>query len=379
MSSSTQQLSARKVPLLDLKSLHEPLREEILAEIVRVVDSQSFIMGEDVARLEKAIAAYCHVPYAIACASGTDALYLALLALGIQHGDRVLTTPFTFFATAGAIVRAGAIPVFADIDPITFNLAPESVRERLRHHPEVKVIIPVHLFGGSADMDPLLEMARERGLAVIEDAAQAIGAEYKGRRVMTMGDVGCLSFFPSKNLGAFGDAGMVTALNDDLAGRLAALRVHGSLKKYYHEWVGINSRMDSLQAAVLRVKFKYLDAETGGRQKNAARYCDLLQGAPVNPPVIPAYQSRHVYNQFVIRCPRRDELKAYLAQNGISTEVYYPLSLSLQKCFAGLGYREGDFPESERASREVLALPVHSALPPADQEYVAGCIQRFYA
>jgi dTDP-4-amino-4,6-dideoxygalactose transaminase len=378
MSTVSNQPTIRKIPLLDLKALHKPLREEILAEIARVADAQSFIMGEDVKLLEKDIAAYCRVPYAYGCASGSDALFLALLALGIRHGDRVLTTPFTFFSTAGSIVRAGAMPVFADIDPDTYNLSPDSVLEAVRHNPGIKAIMPVHLFGGAADMDPLLQLARERGLAVIEDGAQAIGAEYKGQRLMSLGDVGCISFFPSKNLGGFGDGGMVTARAEGIARRLAALRVHGSAKKYYHEWVGINSRLDTLQAAVLRVKLKHLDAESEGRQRNADRYRELLKGLPATPSPIPDYQNRHVYNQFVIRCPRRDELKAYLAESGVNTEIYYPLSMHQQACFAELGYREGDFPQSERAAREVLAIPVHSALPAADLEYVADRIRRFY-
>lgn len=376
---STGSTQTKKVPLLDLKSLHKPMREEILAEIARVVDAQSFIMGEDVKLLEKEIAAYCKVPYAYGCASGSDALFLALLALGVRHGDRVLTTPFTFFATAGAIVRAGATPVFADIDPGTYNLDPESVRQVLKTNPRVKCMIPVHLFGGAADMDSLMAIARERGITVIEDGAQAIGAEYNGQRLMSLGDVGCISFFPSKNLGGFGDGGMVTAREEGLARKLAALRVHGSTKKYYHEWVGVNSRLDTLQAAILRVKLKRLDEETAGRQKNAAVYRDLLKGLPATPSPIPAYQTRHVYNQFVIRCPKRDELKSFLAENGVSTEIYYPLSMHEQTCFADLGYKTGDFPESERAAKEVLAIPVHSALPAGDLEYIVDCIRRFYA
>jgi dTDP-4-amino-4,6-dideoxygalactose transaminase len=379
MSPTSNNLAVRKIPLLDLKSLYRPLREEILAEVTRVIDAQTFIMGEDVKLLEKAVAEYCRVPYAYGCASGSDALFLALLALGIGHGDRVLTTPFTFFATAGSIVRAGATPVFADIDPDTYNLHPESVREVLRLHPGIKAIMPVHLFGGAVDMDPILALARERGIPVIEDGAQAIGAEYKGQRLMSLGDVGCISFFPSKNLGGFGDGGMVTAREEGLAKKLAALRVHGSARKYYHEWVGVNSRLDTLQAAVLRVKMKYLDAETAGRQKNAARYRELLAGVPASFSPIPDYQTRHVYNQFVIRSQGRDALKAYLTENGVNTEIYYPLSMHQQVCFKDLGYRDGDFPESERAAREVLAIPVHSALPAEDLQRVASLIRQFYA
>lgn len=371
--------ATRKVPLLDLKALHQPLRNEILAEITRVIDAQSFIMGPDVKELEKELAAYCQVPYVFGCASGSDALFLALLAAGVGHGDRVLTTPFTFFATAGAIVRAGATPVFADIDPVTFNLDPQKVADVLKVVPRIKAMIPVHLFGGAADMDPLMEMAARRGIVMIEDGAQAIGAEYKGKRLMSIGDIGCISFFPSKNLGGFGDGGAVTAKDEALAKRLAALRVHGSAKKYYHEWVGVNSRLDTLQAAVLRVKLRHLDAETAGRQKNADVWRKLLAGTAVTMAPVPAYQTRHVYNQFVIRAPKRDALKAHLQEHGIGSEVYYPLSMHEQVCFQNLGYRTGDFPESERAAAESLAIPVHSALTGEDMEYIAGVIRGFYA
>lgn len=378
MSSTTA--ATRKIPLLDLKALHEPLREEILAELARVFDSQSFILGPDVKELEKDLAAYCQVPYVCGCASGTDALILALMAAGVGPGDRVLTTPFSFFATASSIARLGAIPVFADIDPRTFNLDPQSAAEVLARTPDVKAMIPVHLFGGAADMDPLLALARPRGIFVVEDAAQAIGAEYKGRRVLSLGDSGCLSFFPSKNLGGIGDGGAVTALDRGIAHKLAALRVHGSIRKYFHDWVGLNSRLDTLQAAVLRVKLRYLDRETAGRQVNAARWRELLAGGPARTEPPAPYQTRHVYNQFVIRVPgpgRRDALKAHLEHHGIGTEIYYPLSLHEQACFQHLGYRAGDFPESERAAREVLAIPVHSALEPADLEHIAGLINRF--
>jgi dTDP-4-amino-4,6-dideoxygalactose transaminase len=370
----------RKVPLLDMRALHQPIRDELLAAVARVVDSNAFIMGADVKELEKSIAAYSHVPYAVGCASGSDALLLALMALGIGHGDVVLTTPFTFFATGGSIVRSGATPAFVDIDPATYNLDPQALAEAIRRTPRAKAIMPVHLYGGTADMDPIMEMARARGLAVIEDGAQSIGAEYKGRAAQSIGDIGCISFFPSKNLGGFGDGGMVLTVDEGHARKLAALRVHGAPKKYFHDWVGINSRLDSLQAAVLRVKLPHLDSETAGRQKNADRYRQNLAGAglPIELSQPASYQTRHVYNQFVIRAPRRDELKAYLQENGVGTEVYYPLSLHQQVCFRDLGYREGDFPESEKAAREVLALPVHSALSEQDVEYVCRQIRAFY-
>jgi dTDP-4-amino-4,6-dideoxygalactose transaminase len=371
----------RKVPLLDMRALHQPIRDEVLAAVTRVIDSNAFIMGEDVKQLEKSIAAYSHVPYAIGCASGSDALLLAMMAVGVGHGDAVLTTPFTFFATGGSIVRAGATPVFVDIDPATYNMDPHGLEEAIRRTPRAKAIMPVHLYGGCADMDPILEIARSRGCFVIEDGAQSIGAEYKGRSAQSIGDIGCISFFPSKNLGGFGDGGMVLTQDEGHARKLAALRVHGAPKKYFHEWVGINSRLDSLQAAVLRVKLQYLDAETAGRQKHADRYRENLAGAGL--PIVlsqPApYQTRHVYNQFVIRAPKRDQLKAHLQENGVGSEIYYPLSLHQQVCFRELGYREGDFPESEKAAREVLALPVHSAMADQDVDYVCQQIRAFYA
>jgi dTDP-4-amino-4,6-dideoxygalactose transaminase len=371
----------KKVPLLDMRALHQPIREEVLAALARVVDSNAFIMGEDVKQLEKSIAAYSRVPYAIGCASGSDALLLALMAAGVQHGDAVLTTPFTFFATAGSIVRAGATPVFVDIDPATYNIDPQALADTIRRTPRAKAVMPVHLYGGCADMDPIMEIARSRGCMVIEDGAQAIGAEYKGRAAQSIGDIGCISFFPSKNLGGFGDGGMLLTQDDGHARKLAALRVHGAAKKYFHEWVGVNSRLDSLQAAVLRVKLQYLDNETAGRNKNADRYREKLgaAGLPIVLPQPASYQTRHVYNQFVIRAPRRDQLKTYLLENGVGSEIYYPLSLHQQNCFRDLGYREGDFPQSEKAAAEVLALPVHSALSEQDVDYVCWQIGAFYA
>jgi dTDP-4-amino-4,6-dideoxygalactose transaminase len=368
----------RQVPLLDLKALHQPLRTEILAALERVFDSQSFILGDDVRQLEREIAAYCGAQHAVGCASGTDALILALEACGVGRGDGVLTTPFSFFATASAIHRVGATPVFADIDPATFNLDPTAAVEAARRHPAIKAVIPVHLYGGAADMDPLLALAQREGWSVIEDAAQAIGAEDRGRRVGSLGRFGCFSFFPTKNLGGLGDGGMVTALEDADARSLRAWRVHGSKRKYYHQTVGYNSRLDSLQAAALSVKLRHLDTETAGRQRNAARYSALLAATPVATPEPAAHQSRHVFNQYAIRAPRRDELKDYLSSQGIGTEIYYPLPLHLQECFSALGYAPGDFPASEEAARQVLALPIHSALTDEDLEYVAASIARFY-
>ena len=374
-------MTEKQVPLLDLQAQHKQIREEVLAEIVRVVDSQKFILGDDVKKLEQEIAPYCGCQYAIGCASGSDALMLALMALDIRPGDEVLTTPYSFFATAGAISRVGAVPVFADVEEKTFNLDVHRLSEVLARHPKVRAIIPVHLFGGCADMDPIVEMASSRGIPIVEDAAQSIGSEYKGRRAGSIGQIGCFSFFPSKNLGGYGDGGMVTTNDAALAERLSALRVHGSKKKYFHEWIGVNSRLDALQAAVLRVKFRYLDGWSEGRQRNADLYRTQLPKLAV--PVIPAkpaeYQTRHIYNQFVIRCEQRDALQEHLKKKGVGSEVYYPLPLHLQTCYADLGYRAGDFPVSERLAAESLALPIHSELTNEDIDYVCETIRGFYA
>jgi dTDP-4-amino-4,6-dideoxygalactose transaminase len=305
---------------------------------------------------------------------------LALLALDIKQGEEVLTTPYTFFATAGAISRVGAVPVFADVDEDTFNLNPALTAEVLAAHPKVRAIIPVHLFGGCADMDPICATAAERDIPVIEDAAQSIGSEYKGRRAGSIGRVGCFSFFPSKNLGGYGDGGMITTDDAALADRLKALRVHGRTGKYFHQWIGVNSRLDTLQAAVLRVKLRYLDSWSAARAKNADRYRERLAQAGL--PVIPAkpagYQTRHVYNQFVIRCENRDGLQGHLKSQGIGSEVYYPLPLHLQPCYADLGFRKGDFPVSEKLAAESLALPVYSEATEADIDYVCDSIRSFY-
>jgi dTDP-4-amino-4,6-dideoxygalactose transaminase len=366
---------------LDLQAQHKQIREEVLAEIVRVVDAQKFILGEDVKKLEADIATYTGAKFAVGCASGSDALILALMALEVRPGDEVLTTPYSFFATAGAISRVGATPVFADIEADTFNVNVDLMRQTLAAHPKVRAIIPVHLFGGCADMDPIMEMANERGIPVVEDAAQSIGSEYKGRQAGNIGRIGCFSFFPSKNLGCYGDGGIVTTNDAALAERLAALRVHGGKKKYYHEWIGMNSRLDTLQAAVLRVKLRYLNGWSEGRRKNAERYRTRFAalGVPVRPLKPAAYQTRHIYNQFVIRGERRDALQAHLKGQGIGTEVYYPIPLHLQPCYADLGHKKGDFPVSEKLAEESLALPVHSELAVEDVEYVCDAIQSFYA
>ncbi|MCS7314414.1 MAG: DegT/DnrJ/EryC1/StrS family aminotransferase [Bryobacterales bacterium] len=371
---------AARIPLLDLVAQHRVLREEVLAALLRVVDSQAFILGEEVEALERELAAYCGARFAIGCASGTDALYLALLALGIGPGDEVVTTPYTFFATAGAIVRAGARPVFADVEAATFHLDVERATALVCSRPAVRAVIAVHLFGACADMDPLCEVAARRGVPVIEDAAQAIGAEYKRRRAGSLGAVGCFSFYPSKNLGGYGDGGLLTTNDEVLADRLRALRVHGSREPYRHEWVGINSRLDALQAAVLRVKLRYLDGWTEARERNARYYRRRLAelGLPVVAPQAPPHATRHVWNQFVIRAPERDRLRECLRQKGIGTEVYYPVPLHLQPCFRELGYRPGDFPVSEQLAREALALPVYPELSEEALEQVVQAIASFY-
>lgn len=351
----------------------------MLDVLVPLIDSQRFVLGEPVEQLERAIAEYCGTAYAVGCASGTDAIFLALLALGIGPGDEVLTVPFTFFATAGAVVRTGARPVFVDIDPVTFNMDPACLERALERHPNAKAILPVHLYGACADMDPILALGAAHGIPVIEDAAQAIGAEYRGRRAGSMGLMGCFSFFPSKNLGGYGDGGILTTNDAALAAKLKALRVHGERERYFHEWVGINSRLDALQAAVLLVKLKHLDAWTEGRRSNAARYAEQLAGLDL-PIVLPAaapHTTRHIYNQFVIRSPRRDELRDFLAAENIGTAIYYPLPLHLQKCFASLGGREGDCPVSEACSKDVLALPVFPELTEAQLGRVCDELRRF--
>lgn len=372
---------AIRIPLLDLKAQYAAVGGEIDAAVRRVFESQQFILGPDVTALEEEVAAYCGVRHAIGCGSGTDALLLALRALDIGPGDEVLTTPFTFFATAGAIANAGARPVFADIDPRTFNLDPAQAREVLERRPRVRAILPVHLYGLCADMDPLLETARRRGIAVIEDAAQAIGAEYRGRRAGSMGAIGCFSFFPTKNLGGSGEGGILTTGDDSLAGRLRALRVHGSRTRYFHDEVGTNSRLDTLQAAVLRVKLRHLEEWTARRIALADLYRTTLRqlGTPILTPEFPAYPARHVFHQFVIRAPQRDRLREFLLSHGIGAEIYYPLPLHRQKCFDGLGYPEGAFPESERAAGEVLALPIYPELSSADIGEVCETIHRFYS
>jgi len=368
----------KKIALLDLPAQHAAIREELAATLLRVLDGGRYVLGEEVEALEREIAAYSGARFAVGCASGSDALYLALRAAGVGAGDRVITTPFTFFATAGSISRLSAIPVFADIEERTFNLDATAVAEALQRHEGARAILPVHLYGGSADMDPIMALAAGHGCTVVEDGAQSIGAEYKGRRVNALGEVGCLSFFPTKNLGGLGDGGMLLTNREELAGTLRLLRVHGGADKYTHEMIGVNSRLDALQAAVLRVKLRHLEEWTSRRQENAALYHELLGGTTeVNLPQPAAYQTRHVWNQFVIRYRNRDGLREHLAENGVASEIYYPLPLHLQPCFRDLGYREGELPKAEKAAREVLALPVHPALDREEIERTCELIRSF--
>jgi dTDP-4-amino-4,6-dideoxygalactose transaminase len=403
-----------KVPLLDLKAQYQAIRDEIKEAVEEVLESQHFILGPKVEALEEAVATYCGCQHAVGVSSGTDGLLIALMAAGLGSGRGVITTPFTFFATGGSIVRAGSKPFFVDIDPVTYNVDPAAIRafieaecrfesgeKRLVHGEtgvSIRAIMPVHLYGQCADMDGILEIASEYGLVVVEDGAQAIGAEYPSShnevpmRAGSMGHFGCFSFFPSKNLGGFGDGGMVTTNDTETADRLKILRVHGSKPKYYHHLVGGNFRLDALQAAVLLVKLKYLDGWTAKRRQNAAYYnylfhqSGLVEKGFVFPPqevwesdsAINPQLVGHIYNQYVIRAKERDELRVYLAEKNIGTEIYYPLALHQQQCFVELGYKAGDFPESEKAAAETLALPVYPELEKVQQEYIVEQISSFY-
>ncbi len=365
-----------QVPLLDLKRQWQSLREDVLAAITEVADAQACILGPYVKSFETEVAAYSGVPHAIGCASGTDAILLALRALGVADGEEVVTTPYTFFATAGATVNARGRPVFVDIDPVSFNIDPAQIEDVVTER--TRVLMPVHLYGQCADMDPIVAIAERHGLGVVEDAAQALGAEDNGRRAGSMGDIGTFSFYPSKNLGGLGDGGMMATTRADLAERLTGLRTHGGMKRYYHQEVGFNSRLDALQAAALSVKLRHLDAWTEGRQQNAAFYDAAF--ADVDGLTTPAVGAgkRHIYNQYVLRADRRDELRAYLGEHGVGSGIYYPLSLHEQTCFLDLGYKQGQFPESERAARETLSIPVNPDLRDDERAYVVETIRAFY-
>ena len=384
-----------QVPLLDLRSQYAKLKPAIQSAISDLCDSQYFVLGPTVIEFEEQIASYSQAQYGIGVSSGTDALLLALMVIDIEPSDEVITSPYTFFATAGVIARLNARPIFCDIDSATFNLSPEAVFQFVESECEerdgalinratggrIRAIMPVHLYGQMADMDAFTTIARQHGLAVIEDAAQAIGAELAdGRRAGSIGDIGCFSFFPTKNLGAFGDAGMCVTNDSDFAETLKIKRVHGGEPKYYHSVIGGNFRLDALQAVVLLEKLKYLDEWTEARRANAAHYDSLFQAADLaeyvtTPVTVPG---RHIYNQYVIRTERRDELKTHLAEQGIGTEIYYPLSLHAQECFSYLGYPEDAFPESNRAAAETLALPIYPELSPEQREYVVAKIVEFF-
>lgn len=368
-----------KVPLLDLKRQYASIREEIEQAIRPIIESQSFILGPAVRLCEEAVASYCRCAHAVGVSSGTDALLVCLMAEAIGSGDEVITTPYTFFATAGCIARVGARPVFVDIDPVTFNLDTRQLESRVTER--TRAIIPVHLYGQMADMETVMRVAEKHRLIVIEDAAQAIGAEHRGQRAGSIGRYGCFSFFPSKNLGGFGDGGMVVTQDAACAERIAIFRNHGAHPKYVHHWIGGNFRLDALQATVITVKLRHLDDWTARRRANADRYRNLFQQSGlISDGLVQLPESRtdrHIYNQYVIRVSRRDDLRKFLEQEGVGTEVYYPIPLHLQKCFAYLGYREGDFPESERAARESLALPIYPELTDEEAEYVVDRITRF--
>ena len=368
------------VPLLDIKQQNEALRSEIEAALGRVLDTNAFILGDEVKALETEIAEYCQTKFAIGCASGSDALLLGLMALDVKEGDEVITTPYSFFATVSAITRLGATPVFVDIDPLTYNLDISQIKAKITDR--TKAVQPVHLYGQCANMDDLRQICTKYGIGIVEDAAQAIGAEDAGRRAGAMSEIGCFSFYPSKNLGGMGDGGMLTTNDEALANKLVALRNHGAQIRYYHKWIGINSRLDGFQGAILRVKLKYLDDWTDKRQANADRYRQLFTNAGVSEQITLPFERenvRHIYNQFVIRVPnKRDELREFLTANSIGTDIYYPVSLHLQECFAYLGYKENDFPESEKASRETLALPIFPEMTNEQQDFVVEKIAEFF-
>jgi|SRR5208337_3807784 len=363
-----------KIPFLDLKAQFVPLREQMLGAVSEVLESQVCIGGPKVAELEKDIAAISGCRFGVGVSSGTDALLCSMMALGLGHGDQVITSPFTFFATAGSIARTGATPVFVDIDPQTYNIDPARIEKAVTAH--TRAIVPVHLFGQMCDMDPIMEIARRHGLGVIEDAAQSITATYKGRKAGSIGTVGCFSFFPSKNLGAAGDGGMIVTSDESLYERLAILRNHGARPKYFHKHIGGNFRLDPLQAAILKVKLPHLDAWSAARRSHAAYYDDRFQGSSIQTPAIRA-DGISIYNQYVVRTPERDQLREHLKANGIGTEIYYPRALHEQECFADLGYAPGDFPEASRAAAEVLALPIYPELTAEMLASIADCVLAF--
>jgi dTDP-4-amino-4,6-dideoxygalactose transaminase len=372
-------MPAQKVPLLDLKAQFAPIRADVLDAMTRVCDAQQFILGPEVEALERELAAFLHVPHAIGVSSGTDALLVALMALDVGPGDEVVTTPFSFFATAGSVARLGARPVFVDIDAATFNIDTGRIEAAIT--PRTKAIVPVHLFGQSAGMDAITEIATRTSVPVVEDAAQAIGTTYRDQIVGGLGAIGCFSFFPTKNLGTFGDGGLVTTRDAALARKMRAIRQHGGEVKYHHDSVGGNFRLDALQAAILRVKLPHLDAWTQARQRNAERYDAMFADASLTDIIrlpVRASDSTHIFHQYVIRTPERDRLRAFLQDRGVGTEVYYPVPLHLQPCFRGLGQSAGAFPRAEAAATEVLALPIYGELTEIQQGWVVEAIREFF-
>ena len=375
-----KQVERMKVPLVNLQAQYATIRDEVRAAIDRVFESQQFVLGAEVQALEEEIARYSQTRFAIGCASGSDALLLALMSCGVGEGDEVITTPFSFFATASAITRLGARPVFVDVDERTYNIRPSLVSEAITER--TKAIVPVHLYGQCAEMNPLIELSQARGIPIVEDAAQAIGAEDRGRRAGSMGMIGCFSFYPSKNLGGAGDGGMLVTNDLDHARRLRMLRGHGEERRYFNKLVGLNSRLDALQAAVLRVKLPHLDAWTVARQRNAQQYELMFGDAGLTEKFdLPFVRTgaRHIFHQFVIRVRdgKRDALREHLRERGVGTDVYYPVPLHLQECFAYLSYKQGDFPVAEAAANETLALPVYPELTTEQQDYVVSAIKDF--
>jgi UDP-2-acetamido-2-deoxy-ribo-hexuluronate aminotransferase len=361
--------------MVDVVGQYKHIKPEVDAAVHAVLDSGQFINGKEVGEFECSVAGYLNVKYALGCASGTDALQIAMMALGIGPGSEVITTPFTFVATAETIAILGAKPVYVDIEPDTFDIDPAKIEAAVT--PRTKAIIPVHLYGQPADMDRIMEIANRRNLPVIEDCAQAMGASYKAMKVGGIGRIGCISFFPSKNLGCFGDGGMMVTNDKELAEQMKVIAAHGSRVRYYHDQLGVNSRLDTLQAAILGIKLRHLEEYNTARQRAASRYDELLRGTPATVPHVASY-GQHIFHQYTIRVPRRDELAEFLKMKGIPHAVYYPVPLHLQKAFAMSGGKPGDFPESERAAREVLSLPMHTELTPDQQELVAGAVKEFY-
>jgi len=364
-----------KLHMVDVVGQYQRIKPEVDAALHRVLDSGQFILGKEVGEFECQVAGYLGVKYAVGCASGTDALQIAMMALGIGPGDDVITTPFTFVATAETIALLGAKPVYVDIDPATFNIDPARIERAIT--PRTKAIVPVHLYGQPADMDPLMEIARRRGLKVIEDSAQAMGASYKNRKVCSIGDIGCISFFPSKNLGAYGDGGMMVTNDETLADAMRVIAAHGSKARYYHERLGVNSRLDTVQAAILLVKLRHLENWNAARQRSAARYDDLLKGTPVTVPYV-APTGQHIFHQYTLRAPKRDGLAAFLKEKGIPHAIYYPVPLHLQKAYEMSGYKSGDFPVTEKAAAEVISLPMHTELTEEQLQFIVGPIKEFY-